>query len=343
MTEPVTAGTRVRAVRFGRRDRPVARARVPGPRPPTASEVTCRHAPPACPRPADPRGRPRRLLVRERRRPAGRMPRPRRRRRPRRAARRAPGGAPVGAVGGAVGGAVRARRRRPRPPLRRPARRRPPPTAGAPSAGASGSGSRSRRRSARRPAASSRRRVDGARTRAFTIHFDNEDNQAPHNVELKDTGGTEGHGRGRHAVLPGPGHARLPGPGAEGRHLHVLLRRSTPRRCSGPSRSSSGRPPRRGARREPMDVREQLCYSDAYARTVDARVERSTTAARRPWSSSTGPSSTRAAAASRPIAGCSSAPPTGGPGRSGRRARPAATSSTSSSRRRRPAGRGEIA
>ena len=76
---------------------------------------------------------------------------------------------------------------------------------------------------------------------------------------------------------------------------------------------------------------EQLCYTDAYARTAEARVAAVDAAARRRSSSSTGRSSTRVAAASRPIAACCCGPRTDGRGRSAPRGRPAARSSTSSS------------
>ena len=56
---------------------------------------------------------------------------------------------------------------------------------------------------------------------------------------------------------------------------------------------------------------EQLCYTDAYRRTVEARVAAVDARRGRRWSSSTGPSSTRAAAASRPIAACSCGPSDG--------------------------------
>ena len=58
-----------------------------------------------------------------------------------------------------------------------------------------------------------------------------------------------------------------------------------------------------------MDAAGQLCYTDAYPRSVEARVMRSTTAARPRSSSSTGRSSTRAAAASlRTAASCCGRP-----------------------------------
>jgi plastocyanin len=39
----------------------------------------------------------------------------------------------------------------------------------------------------------------------FTIHFDNQDNQAPHNVELKDAGGTQIATTGDTPFFQGPG------------------------------------------------------------------------------------------------------------------------------------------
>ena len=68
-----------------------------------------------------------------------------------------------------------------------------------------------------------------------------------------------------------------------------------------------------------MDVREQLCYSDAYARTVEARVADVDATGDAPSSSSTGRSSTRVAAASRPTGAAPPDAPTAGRGRFERR------------------------
>ena len=155
---------------------------------------------------------------------------------------------------------------------------------------------------------------------AFKIDFDNQDAGTPHDIVIH-KGDLNGEVVFKGEQFNGVEVAGLRRPGPRGRHLRLRL-------LDPPDAHD------RGDEREVTPAGEQLCYTDAYARRVEARVAEvadGDAAAGRPRSDRR---SIRAAAGSRRTAASSCGPPTGGPGRSGRRARSAARSPTSSSRPR---------
>ena len=132
------------------------------------------------------------------------------------AASAAPSAAPSAAAPSAAPSVGRVRRPRRRPA---PAALRAPAAHPAPAARSS----RSRRRSGPRPPATTEKTLSAAANTPFTIHFDNQDNQAPHNVALKDSGGTLVALGGDITFFTGPGTRDLPGPGAQDGDVHLLL------------------------------------------------------------------------------------------------------------------------